>query len=926
MKTKRLILVVGEENFFSLLEKNIISSCFDHAILEYKLISDFSMVGQYLSEHEGIALLLIDQQDNETQAIEHILDWVKKERKVNPAQIICWADGLDPQARKDLILKYEVSSFVDRDRLRQDSLTESVLIGLKAFFKQERNLKRQHITRSVNDIPVKNDEGFYQDVTRHLYHLFASQYVCIGKHDTQKEEINIISIRENGAPIDEVDEDLSESALIKKAISEPFFYTDNVDSVFPNDPFILKRKVKSGVGVPLILATGERFGFILLLGKKLLEDGFFVREFLQYYARRIVIEIERHQVELSLRDALKRLDMHIRKTPVGLIEWDDSLRIIKWNDSAENIFGYSEQEMLGKEAHILFDNGDFKETRWRPQALVMSNTETTYSKARNITKDGRLIYCNWFNTLLITADNQFVGVASMITDVTQEQKAKQALIQNEHELREILNSLVDAVITVDDEGKILSVNYAACRMFNYADYELLELNITALIKDVENDKLEDGIFSSKIIKEILKRGVDLFSLKKEGEEFAVHVTGSILPGSQMNDRRFIFSVHDLTEYREQEQRLRRAQKLEAMGNLTGGIAHDFNNLLGVIQGYSDFISTLLLDNKIIKYVDEIQKTCSRGEKLTSKLLSFSRQTSGHMKEEDMNTVLLENRDMLEKSLTPRIELVLKLEKSLWPVFIDRADFEDALLNIAINAMHAIEGGGRFTIQTENISIDSSDARSLSEGDYVLVSLSDTGKGMSEQTLQKVFDPFFSTKGDRGSGLGLSQVYGFVERSKGDIQIRSVCEQGTTVVIHFPRSSAVEKADVTQNVVVPSPAVNGERILVVDDEQALLNITAESLAFQGYKITKATSAEEALNILETTPVDLMISDIVMPGMDGYALADKVRMQYPKIKILLASGFYEKPDCEREVGDNGISVISKPYTLDTLLSRMKETLAG
>ena len=282
--------------------------------------------------------------------------------------------------------------------------------------------------------------------------------------------------------------------------------------------------------------------------------------------------------------------------------------------------------------------------------------------------------------------------------------------------------------------------------------------------------------------------------------------------------------------------------------------------------------------------------------------------------------------MLERTLTARIKLVLDLADNLWSTLLDESDLEDAILNVSINAMHAIEGNGQLTIKTCNQSIDSLQAQQLqiNTGDYVMLSITDTGCGMDEQTREKIFDPFYSTKGDKGTGLGLSQVYGFVERSGGAIKVHSKPDHGTQLEIYLPRQIEAQSEPLVSKVESTSQVKGNQSILVVDDELALLDLTCEILKLNGYQVYRAVNAREALEILETETVDLLFSDVIMPEMDGYELAARVQNKYPGIKILLASGYNEKQHASLATDNLIKNLLAKPYQSKTLLQAINDLL--
>ena len=387
------------------------------------------------------------------------------------------------------------------------------------------------------------------------------------------------------------------------------------------------------------------------------------------------------------------------------------------------------------------------------------------------------------------------------------------------------------------------------------------------------------------------------------------------------------TVQDITEQVNMEEILRHTQKMDALGKLTGGIAHDYNNMLGVVIGFSELLEGALSEQpKLAKYAHEIHHAAKRGAKLTKKLLSFSRKKSINADVLNINSLLQDERHMLEKTLTARIQLKLELDNDLWPVKLDIGDLEDAIINLSINTMHAIDGNGELCLHTSNEVINEIDAKllKLEPGNYVLLNIIDTGIGMDESIRERIFDPFFSTKGNKGTGLGLSQVYGFVERSNGAIKVYSEPGQGTHFTLYFPR---YYENDISEHVIETSPekdSIGKETILVVDDEQALLGLSFEILNQSGYSVICAQSAKQALSILETEPIDLLISDVIMPEMDGYQLAKLVQKKYPHVKIQLSSGFSESK--HHGTADEILrqNLLDKPFNSKALLQRVRTLL--
>ncbi len=377
-----------------------------------------------------------------------------------------------------------------------------------------------------------------------------------------------------------------------------------------------------------------------------------------------------------------------------------------------------------------------------------------------------------------------------------------------------------------------------------------------------------------------------------------------------------------------EEAVRRSLKMEAMGKLTGGIAHDYNNMLGVIIGYTDLLARKLGDQPTLqRYVDQIARASKNGAKLTSKLLSFTKKESAEAEILNINQLVTDTEPMLEKLLTAGIRLVLNLDEKLGNVLVDSSDLENALLNMAINAKYAMVDKGALTIITMNkkLSPEIADSLGLVAGDYVRLSIIDTGTGMDKETQAKVFDPFYSTKGNAGTGLGLSQVYGFTQRSHGAVSVESKPGKGTLFNLYFPRIDDEITNKGKEKVDDASLTVNKEySVLVVDDEEALAELNVEILNGAGYRAEVACDAAEALKKLKQQTYDVVITDVIMPGMNGYGLAEKIKKHYPAVKIVVTSGYDEHVTHNGDKASLYQQRLEKPVTRIRLLECMKEVL--
>jgi CheY-like chemotaxis protein len=326
------------------------------------------------------------------------------------------------------------------------------------------------------------------------------------------------------------------------------------------------------------------------------------------------------------------------------------------------------------------------------------------------------------------------------------------------------------------------------------------------------------------------------------------------------------------------------------------------------------------------YAQNIFHASERGAGLTKKLLSFSRHKPASSEVVDLNQLLLEALDMLKRTLTSRITINLDLEEELWTLLLDSSDLEDALLNICINAMHAIDGPGELTLRTKNKQLSNGEARKLQlkSGDYVQLTVTDTGVGMDKETKEKIFDPFYSTKGEKGTGLGLSQAYGFVRSNDGAIEVDSELGIGTVFNLYFPKNKGSNEMKTALKDYGAENLEGRESILVVDDEVTLLDVASTILSKWGYDVTCAQNGELALEVLRSKPVDLILSDVVMPKMTGYELANIVREKYPLTKIQLISGYNEVMGSQVEDATLLENQILKPYDAKTLLMKIRTLL--
>ncbi|KAA3621478.1 MAG: response regulator, partial [Proteobacteria bacterium] len=423
---------------------------------------------------------------------------------------------------------------------------------------------------------------------------------------------------------------------------------------------------------------------------------------------------------------------------------------------------------------------------------------------------------------------------------------------------------------------------------------------------------------------------DMRGRRSDGTEFPVEV--NLAPATMGDETLVISIIRDYSDHRELEAQLRQSQKMEAIGQLTGGMAHDFNNLLGVIIGNLDLASRNVdEDSPARKRLETAKRAAKRGADLTRRMLAVARRQSLKPQPASINHVIEEISEILPRTLGPSVELVVKLQEQLPAVMVDQSEFENALLNLAINARDAMPQGGKLYIRTELATLgdDYLPVRNneIPPGVYARISITDTGVGMTSEIMSRVFEPFYTTKeGGKGTGLGLAMIYGFIKQSRGNIRIYSEPGQGTTVNVYLPTTE--------QPVIAPehvsAPVSNGihgkESILVVDDEVELLEVAVTYLEELGYTVHPATDGNSALEMLDAHPsIDLLLTDVVMPGgMNGVALAKEVRKRSPRTKVLYTSGFPSNVLADKSEIKIDAPLIGKPYQKPDLAARVRDVL--
>jgi PAS domain S-box-containing protein len=506
------------------------------------------------------------------------------------------------------------------------------------------------------------------------------------------------------------------------------------------------------------------------------------------------------------------------------------------------------------------------------------------------------------------------------------------LHESEKMVMALLESASQAILSVDRNGRVVLANPKTEEMFGYSREELLGARIEILLPESQrraHGRDREEYFTHPRVRP-MGIGMELAGRRKNGTEFPVEISLSYV---ETTEGLFAIAfVNDISDRKRLEDQLLQAQKMEAVGRLAGGVAHDFNNMLTVISGYNRMILDELSPLDPVRgCAEEVLKAADRAAALTKQLLAFSRRQVMQPCVMNVNAAIVHTEKMLRRLIGEDVELVLSLAEDVGNIKADPNHIQHAIVNLTLNARDAMPDGGRITVETANIRLDETYARThlgVQPGDFVMVAVSDTGHGMDAETRRRLFEPFFTTKETgKGTGLGLATVYGVVKQLGGDIWVYSEPGQGTTFKLYFPR--VAETADAPP----PSPvesdqAPSTETILVVEDEQAVRDLTVRMLRKLGHTVLPAADGAEALAIAKSYagPIALLLTDVVMPNMSGRQVADELLRARPELKVLYLSGYTDHTVVHHGVLEDGVEFLPKPFSREALAKKIREVLSA
>jgi PAS domain S-box-containing protein len=597
-----------------------------------------------------------------------------------------------------------------------------------------------------------------------------------------------------------------------------------------------------------------------------------------------------------------------------------------WNAGAQRFKFYRADEIIGQHFSRFYTEED-KARNLPKRALEIARTQGKFEdEGWRVRKDGTRFWASVVIDAIHGEDGELVGFAKVTRDITERRASDEALRASEERFRLLVQGVTDySIYMLSPRGEITNWNAGAERIKGYTHDEVVGTHFSRFYVPEEQ---EAGL-PQKALETARAEGrfeSEGWRVRKGGERFWSHVVIDPIWDSTNELIGFAKITRDITERRESTLALERArdalfqsQKLEALGKLTGGIAHDFNNLLGVVMSGAELLSREVASPGGRKILESMQRSARRGAELTQQLLTFARQQPLKQANYDLNLVIGKFEAVLRRSSASPIQFVVELAQNLQLVRTDATQFEAAILNLVSNARDAMPDGGALTVRTSNVFVDADATSGRCAGPYVAVEVCDTGMGMPPEVIGRVFEPFFTTKPiGKGTGLGLSQVYGLIQESGGYVEIVSTVGEGTNVRLMFP--ALVELAG--QDGASVETNEGNEKALLVDDNEEVLSVAVELFKSMGYDVLTANSGPEAVEIIKRTQhIDVLFSDVVMPGMDGVALAKTARDLMPNLAVLLATGFPSEELLKENSGLADFAMINKPYRMADIVKKLR-----
>ncbi len=646
---------------------------------------------------------------------------------------------------------------------------------------------------------------------------------------------------------------------------------------------------------------------------------------------------ERKELEEKLKTYTEKLEETQRLAQIGYWHWDIKTGEVEWSEGVFRIFR-QDPDSFKPQIDSIMELSPWPEEHKREQELMekaIKNHETGTYEQRFLLPDGQTgYYLSSFQGIYSSKD-ELIAIRGTVQDITDRKRSEEALKLSEARFRELVEMLPEAVFETTIGLDILLANQKAQELFGYTGEDVKKgLNGIDMFAPRDRDRLLDNM--TKRLNGWDEGPQEYTAIKKDGTTFPIlfHAGPIIKNGTPTGFRGILFDITERRNVEREKNRLeeqyRQSQKVESIGRLAGGVAHDLNNLLTPILGYSEILMEDLASNPAYaEPVSEINKAALGARELIGQLLAFGRKQTLEYKTLDMNEIIKGLENLLRHTIREDIDIKLALSETPQTIKADIIQIEQIILNMAVNAGDAMPDGGTLTIETDTVIHDESYLKKhfdIQKGAFVMLAMSDTGCGMDKETMKKIFEPFFSTKGKMGTGLGLSTVYGTVKQHGGNIFVYSEPDKGTTFKIYLPYHGDIP-VDILDNMTVHTVQEKvSETILLAEDNQKVRSFAHRVLKKQGYKVLEAADGHNALELLESYEgeVHLLLTDVIMPGMNGRDLYEKAAAKRPELKVLYMSGYTDSVIEKHGIPEEGLSFIQKPFSLNQFSSKIREVL--
>ncbi len=632
------------------------------------------------------------------------------------------------------------------------------------------------------------------------------------------------------------------------------------------------------------------------------------------------VAIENVQLAEETHAAQEMFRAPFEDAAVGITVSATDGRLLRTNEAFCRIVGYSAEELAEIDVFSITHPDDVDENRRLYAQMLSGEIPSFVIEKRYIHRDERIVWVKSSVSVLRDSGGAAIRTIALVEDITERKEHEAALELALQKNRRMIESSQDVIATIDRYGNFVEVSARCREVWGYEPEELVGTPYMDLVHEDDRDPtygVVDRLVAQQLTPDLQNRHVH-----RNGRVVHMHWSSVWSP----EDRLFYVVGRDISYRVEIEEQLRQSQRLEAVGQLTGGVAHDFNNLLTVILGSAEIMMEELPEDHRLRMVAEMTRTAAeRGADLTRGLLAFARRQALEPKVTDINRLVGNMDGLFRRTLNEDIDIEMVRGGGLWTALIDPAQLESVLLNLAINARDAMPEGGRLTIETANVHLDDSYAKSHEEvapGQYVMIAVADTGLGMPPDVIDRAFEPFFTTKEvGKGSGLGLSMVYGFTKQSGGHVKIYSEVGYGTVVKLYLPRAGEV--ADIVVEAGDGEMDRGAESILLVEDDELVREHVESQLLSLGYRVRSVGDGQEALIVLkQNADIDLLFTDVVMPGgINGRQLADEARKLRPGLPVLFTSGYTENAIVHHGRLDRGVHLINKPYRRQELAAKIR-----